>query len=86
MRWKSGRRSSNIEDRRTGMGAPAKIGGVGLILMLLVAWLMGADTMQLLGMAGSNLAGTTMTVQEPSPEQQEDADFISAVVAQTEDV
>ena len=86
MRWKSGRRSSNIEDRRTGMGAPAKVGGVGLILVLIVAWLMGADTMQLLGMAGSNLAGTTMTVQEPTAEQQEDADFIAAVVAQTEDV
>lgn len=88
MRWKPGRRSSNIEDRRSGMGAPAKVGGVGLILMLLVAWLMGADTMQLLGMAGSNLMGegTTMTVQKPTVEQQEDADFVSAVVAQTEDV
>lgn len=88
MRWKSGRRSDNIEDRRSGggMGGPAKVGGVGLILMLVVAWLMGADTMQLLGIAGSNLVGTTMTVQAPTAEEQEDADFISAVVAQTEDV
>ncbi len=86
MLWKSGRRSSNIEDRRSGMGAPAKVGGIGLILMLVVAWLMGADTMQLLGIAGSNLAGTTMTVQQPTPEEQEDADFVSAIVAQTEDV
>ena len=86
MLWKSGRRSSNIEDRRTGMGAPAKIGGVGLILMLIVAWLMGADTMQLLGIAGNNLVGTTMTVQQPTAEEQEDADFVSAIVAQTEDV
>lgn len=86
MRWKSGRRSSNIEDRRTGMGAPAKVGGVGLILMLVVAWLMGADTMQLLGIASNNLAGTTMTVQQPTPEEQEDADFVSAIVAQTEDI
>lgn len=86
MLWKSGRRSSNIEDRRTGMGAPAKVGGIGLIVMLVVAWLMGADTMQLLGIAGSNLAGTTMTVQQPTPEEQEDADFVSAIVAQTEDV
>lgn len=86
MLWKSGRRSSNIEDRRTGMGAPAKVGGIGLILMLVVAWLMGADTMQLLGIAGNNLAGTTMTVQQPTPQEQEDADFVSAIVAQTEDV
>lgn len=86
MRWKSGRRSSNIEDRRTGMGAPAKVGGVGLILMLVVAWLMGADTMQLLGIASNNLAGTTMTVQQPTPEEQEDADFVSAIMAQTEDI
>lgn len=86
MRWKSGRRSSNIEDRRTGMGAPAKVGGLGLIVMLVVAWLMGADTMQLLGIASNNLAGTTMTVQQPTPEEQEDADFVSAIVAQTEDI
>ncbi|HPY42088.1 MAG TPA: neutral zinc metallopeptidase, partial [Thiolinea sp.] len=86
MLWKSGRRSSNVEDRRSGIGAPAKVGGIGLILMLVVAWLMGADTMQLLGIAGSNLVGTTMTVQQPTPEQQEDADFVSAIVAQTEDV
>lgn len=86
MLWKSGRRSNNIEDRRTGVGAPAKIGGVGLILMLVVAWLMGADTMQLLGMAGSNLVGTTMNVQQPTAAEQEDADFVSAIVAQTEDV
>lgn len=86
MRWKSGRRSGNIEDRRSGMGAPAKVGGIGLILMLVVAWLMGADTMQLLGMAGSNLVGTTMTVQQPTAEEQEDAEFVSAIVAQTEDV
>lgn len=86
MRWKSGRRSSNIEDRRTGIGAPAKVGGLGLIVMLVVAWLMGADTMQLLGIASNNLAGTTMTVQQPTPEEQEDADFVSAIVAQTEDV
>ncbi len=87
MRWRTGRRSSNIEDRRSGVGGPAKVGGMGLIVMLLVAWLMGADVMQLLGMAGSNLiGGAGMGTSEQTAAQQEDAEFVSAVVAQTEDV
>ncbi len=87
MRWRTSRRSNNIEDRRGGVGTPAKVGGVGLILMLVVAWLMGADTMQLLGMAGNNLLGGGNTaVVERSAAEQEDAEFVSAVVAQTEDI
>lgn len=90
MRWRSGRRSSNIEDRRGGrsVGKPAKVGGIGLILMLAVAWFMGADAMQLLGMAGNQLGGgnTQQSSAPVSAANQESAEFVSAVVAQTEDV
>lgn len=90
MRWRSGRRSSNIEDRRgRSMGKPAKFGGIGLILMLLFAWFMGADALQLLGMAGGEMMGGGNTQQSSGPvsaADQESADFVSAVVAQTEDV
>ncbi len=89
MRWRSGRRSSNIEDRRgrRSFGRPAKFSGIGLILMLIFAWLMGADAMQLLGMAGGQMSGTTQQNQSPaSTANQESVAFVSAVVAQTEDV
>ena len=88
MRWRSGRRSNNIEDRRgRSLGKPAKLGGISLILMLLVAWLSGADAFRLLGMAGDNLlGGGSETASQISPQEQEKADFVSAVVAQTEDV
>ena len=91
MRWKSSRRSSNIEDRRGHrLGKPAKAGGIGLVIMLLFAWLSGADIMQLLGMAGSNLLGggspQTSASTAFSAQEQEKAEFVSAIVAQTEDV
>ena len=90
MRWRSGRRSSNIEDRRgRSVGKPAKAGGVGLIVMLLLAWFMGADPMQLLSMAGGEIMGGGNTEQASAPASaanQESAEFVSKVVAQTEDV
>lgn len=89
MRWRSGRRSTNIEDRRGGrsVGKPAKFGGIGLIVMLAFAWFMGADAMQLLGMAGNQMGGSTQqSSTQFSAADQENADFVSAVVAQTEDV
>ncbi|MGB0845233.1 MAG: KPN_02809 family neutral zinc metallopeptidase [Thiolinea sp.] len=92
MRWRSGRRSSNIEDRR-GSGRrgsrPAKFGGIGLILMLVFAWFMGADALQLLGMAGGQMGGSATTQQSSTPAsaaEQESAEFVKVVVAQTEDV
>lgn len=88
MRWRSGRRSSNIEDRRggRGVGRPAKFGGIGLILMLVFAWFMGADALQLLGMAGGQMGGSSQQSTQISAANQESAEFVSAVVAQTEDV
>ncbi|CAA6815582.1 MAG: YpfJ protein, zinc metalloprotease superfamily [uncultured Thiotrichaceae bacterium] len=83
MRWRSGRRSTNIEDRRSGgMGRPAKLGGVGLLLMMLFVWFIGGDATQMLGMTGTDSQQPT----QRSAASQESADFVSAVVAQTEDV
>lgn len=89
MRWRSGRRSSNVEDRRgRGAGRPAKFGGIGLILMLVFAWFMGADALQLLGMAGDQMGGGNQQSSSTpaSAADQENAEFVKVVVAQTEDV
>ena len=92
MRWEPGRRRDNVEDRR-GMGAPAMVGGgvglVGVILAVVVA-LMGGDPMIVLEqMGGSGALGPGPVVvsqpRAPSPEQDRLADFVSVVLADTED-
>jgi len=79
MRWEQGRRSTNIEDRR-GMRRPgfAMAGGGGIVVLLL-ALLFGADPSMLLGGGGSETA-------EVSARERESADFVSVVLADTEDV
>ncbi len=86
MRWRTGRRSSNVEDRR-GMRMSArgrKGGGIGIIVLALVAMYFGVDPSIVLNMAGP----TTTTQTEPAridPAQAELADFVSVVLADTED-
>ena len=50
MRWESGRRSSNIEDRR-GMGGGTLIGGGGIgmvILVLIISFVTGTNPLELM--------------------------------------
>ena len=50
MRWESGRRSTNIEDRR-GVGGGAMIGGGGigmLILVLIISFISGRNPLELM--------------------------------------
>ena len=105
MRWKDGRRSDNVEDRRgqsagySAAGAapvllrflPAlvrtKIGRTILIVGVLVFFggrMLGVDVLSLFlgGGAGGVATGTT---SELSAQQQEQAEFVSVVLADTED-
>ncbi|MEK9502011.1 KPN_02809 family neutral zinc metallopeptidase [Gaopeijia maritima] len=84
MRWKSGRRSSNIEDRRGRKAAAG--GGLGLVVVALVVLLLGGDPRALLQMMGSGSGATGAPAGPPPAEQAEAADFTSAVLASTEDV
>ena len=89
MRWEDERRSENIEDRR-GMrfGGPGiKLGGLGLVVVLVVSLFTGIDPSALLGM----LEGGTPTQQvqqaptgAPSANDKQ-ADFVAAVLGSTED-
>ncbi len=89
MRWREGRRSTNIEDRR-GMrpGGPLMIGGggLGLLVVLLLGYCMGVDPSALIDATG---AGGASYVEEggapPPPGQDEATDFVGAVLADTED-
>jgi hypothetical protein len=106
MRWKSGRRSDNVEDRRgsasggfasRGARLPARIGkrglggGLGTIVLLLAALYFGVDPSLILE-GGLGTGPATVHNQAPSspPARQsaEDArlaDFVSVVLADTED-
>ena len=84
MRWGSGR-SSNIEDRRgMGMGKLAG-GGIGTIVIALIAMYFGVDPSVVLNQA-NNMAPQQQTQQQFSPEEERLKEFMSVVLADTEDV
>jgi len=89
MRWRGGRRSTNIEDRRGQRAAPKLLGGgLGTIAIVLIAMYFGVDPTPLLdGMQAGGQASTSGS--RPSAEDLKNdplADMVSVVVADTEDV
>jgi len=88
MRWQTGRRSSNVDDRRGRPVGRAAMGGGGLLLVLIVAALLGGDPRDLLDQLGGGPTGVLVEEQPgaPDPAQDELADFVSVVLAETEDV
>lgn len=89
MRWKTGRRSSNIEDRRGRRAGPVAFkGGIGTIVLVLAAsYFLGINPLDILMMqAGTGMdTDVSQTDRQPSPEEQQMADFVSVVLADTED-
>lgn len=88
MRWRGGRRSTNIEDRR-GARAPKLLGGgIGTIVLVLVAMYFGVDPTPLLQTmqdgGGASSRGTRPTADELRNDPL--ADMVAVVVADTEDV
>ena len=88
MRWRTGRRSQNVEDRR---GSPitrgATGGGLGIIVLALVAMYFGVDPSIVLqqGIPTNNVAPGQTESQPRSPEEEQLAEFVSVVLADTED-
>jgi predicted metalloprotease len=88
MLWKGQRQSDNIEDRR-GMsrGGIAIGGGLGSIVILIIALLLGADSRQLLEQSrGVDPPAGTQTSRSTSPQEDELKQFSATVLASTEDV
>jgi predicted metalloprotease len=89
MRWKTGRRSSNIEDRRGRRAGPVAFkGGIGTIVLVLAAsYFLGINPLDILMMQTGTGLGTDVSQsdRQPSPEEQQMADFVSVVLADTED-
>ena len=90
MRWQDGRRSENVEDRRGGrVSRRVAGGGIGTLLLVLVAMYFGIDPSIILNQGQLPLPGAdTPTRSEPysaSPEENRLAEFVSVVLADTED-
>jgi predicted metalloprotease len=80
MLWRGGRQSSNIEDRR-GVH-PVVAGGLGGVILLLIALYFGFDPSVILNQSSSvNAGGPAAT----SPADEENKQFVSTVLAYTED-
>ncbi len=87
MRWKMGRRSQNVQDQRGRGGAPLVVGGggLGVLVVAVVIALLGGDPSIVLDQAAPNQAPNSGPPQPTSPEEDKLADFVSVVLADTED-
>ncbi|CAD5298375.1 conserved hypothetical protein [Bosea sp. 62] len=100
MRWEDYRQSENVEDRRGGgggeyAGLPGGRGGIGIgtmVVLGLLGWALGIDPRLLIGGAemiggiGGRSAPTQEQRKSAGPPQDEMGKFISAVLAQNEDI
>jgi len=114
MRWRMGRRSANVEDRRGGgtpvgmrmprgfpggmripgnvrlprgrAGRIGGVGGIGLLVIVLIAMFLGVDPSMLLQGGGSGFGPSVQQTSAPrSAAEEELKDFVSVVLADTED-
>jgi predicted metalloprotease len=93
MRWQDLRRSGNVEDQRAGgafSGGGFRLGGCGLLLVIIISVVFKINPLELLGLlqqqqqqAPSSSAPQTPGPQPPANDAQ--ADFVKAVLGDTED-
>ena len=89
MRWQSGRRSENIEDRRgMSMGGVAVGRLIGTIVLLLIAVFFGLDPSVVLQGGDPGITAPAPPAQQRAPAAADDQlrDFVAVVLADTEDV
>jgi predicted metalloprotease len=88
MRWEGDRESGNVEDRR-GMGGPLMVagGGVGTVIIIVLALLFGRNPAQVLQQVNSGQpqqqSGGPV---QASPEEERLVHFVKTVLGDTEDV
>lgn len=79
MRWQDLRRSTNVQDRRGMRGGLPVTGGLGLVVVLVIAALTGINPLALLG------GGDPATESAP-PGDDQASQFVSRILGSTEDV
>ncbi|MGA7937322.1 MAG: neutral zinc metallopeptidase [Kovacikia sp.] len=89
MKWEFGRRSENVEDQRGGsrVSGPVVGGGIGAIVLAVIVTLLGGDPSTILrqGVPTSNVPTTSAPQSGGSPANDKMKDFVSVVLADTED-
>ncbi len=86
MRWKDRRASSNVEDRRGLSVKQGMVGGdVGTLILVLAIYFLGGNPSQLLNSLQMQ-ASTDSSSYVPTAEENELAQFVSVVLAETENV
>ncbi len=86
MRWLGRRESSNVEDQRGSRAGLAVGGGIGTVVLLVVALLFGADPRVVLDrLQGGGGQPGTQTQRPVNPEEEELVKFVRVVLADTED-
>lgn len=93
MKWRSARRSSNVEDRRgMGMGGGGmKMGLGGIAAVVVIGLLMGKSPLEMLGMLAQvqqqapGPVGSQGEAGAP-PANDEQAQFVASILGETEDV
>jgi predicted metalloprotease len=95
MKWTGRRTSGNIDDQRGSGGERGGLsgglltkGGLGtIVVVLLISWLTGTNPLSLLQQTNLSAGqGQSMEVTPASPQEDELANFVSVVLASTEDV
>lgn len=95
MRWRGRRQSDNIEDRRgqasPGRGRGRKVGGGGMIILMLIGLFFGQDISSVLAPLFSGPGGSSYQESAQTPrgtgnaQDDEAAQFVSVILAETED-
>lgn len=95
MKWQGRRQSTNVNDargRRTGGSRGMQVGGGlsggALILVLIITLLTGGNPLSFLGLGGEGVAApdnNTGGSYQETPEEKERREFLSVVLAETED-
>jgi predicted metalloprotease len=90
MLWKKGRQSDNVEDRRGARigGSSIKLSGGLLAVVMLIGFALGENPLELLAMLSQVYIGdgpTTSASSRQTPGNDESAQFVSAILADTED-
>ncbi|HSS18827.1 MAG TPA: neutral zinc metallopeptidase [Pyrinomonadaceae bacterium] len=86
MRWADQRESDNVEDRRgISTGRVAVGGGLGTLVIVIIALLLGADPRQLLQQAPNTPGTDVRSERTVNPEQDQLKKFVSVVLAKSED-
>src|SRR5688500_2778310 len=87
MRWRGERQSSNVEDRRGFSGGKVAVGGgLGTVLIIIIALIFGADPRQLLEQVPSDPSSGVQSSRPVNTEEENLKEYVSGVLDKSEDV